>query len=365
MLWILLIFLLPYLILIVRICLALAQVRLFIPDSSHERFVSVVIACRNEEHNLPGLVKHIADQDYRPDLFEVLLVDDNSDDKTFETATGLKNIQNLVVIHNSGKGKKAALRTGITAARGEIIITTDADCTMGRKWLSTIVSFFEERHPDLIISPVSPEGGKGLFHKFQELEFLSLQGITAGSALSRNPVMCNGANLAFTKELYLQCSHSLHDELPGGDDIFLLHAAKKDPGKVISWLESHEAMVFTGTRPSLKSFLSQRARWISKAGSYNDGLTILTGLVTFMAIILEMSLLIAAIFVPVLLKMFFVAFMVKTAADSCLLFNTARRYGKKSLLFIVPLAEIIYPFYVTAVILFPVFSGTQFKKVWS
>ena len=361
MYWLVLIFLLPYLFLISKIYLKLKGLKPFKPSGIHTKFVTVVAACRNEEDNLPIILKHLAGQEYDQDLFEVIIVDDNSSDNTFETVSSFTGIKNLAVIRNSGKGKKQALRTGIAAARGDLLITTDADCRMESCWLKTIVSFSGENKPDMIILPVAPAEGKTLPGKFQELEFLSLQGITAGTALGKDPVMCNGANLSFTKKLYQECSHDLHDELASGDDVFLLHKAKKEKGNSILWLESPGAMVKTLPAPSLGSFLKQRARWISKAGAYRDASTVILGLATFFAICLQAGVMTAGIFDPAFIPLFLVVFVLKSAADSFILFNTAKRYKRMGLMYIFPLAEIIYPFYVLAVIIYSVIRG---KKVW-
>lgn len=349
--WLLLIIIIPYLYLLIRIYKHLIWIKPYHPQSDEARFISVVVACRDEEQNLPVLLKHLSEQDYNPDFFEVLVIDDNSSDNTFVTASKYKGIKNLIVLKNNGKGKKSAIRTAVAASTGSFIVTTDADCTMGPGWLKTIASFFEANKPDLIICPAELKGGRGFFQRFQEIEFLSLQGITAGTALSGNPVMCNGANLAFTKEIFNKYSGNLHDELISGDDVFLLHAVKSNPVNRIMWLESSEAEVKTGAAGTILSFLKQRSRWISKAGAYKDKYTRILGIVTFVTICLQLLLLIAGIFNTLFLWVFTAAFLLKSIPDYLILLNTTRRYGRKSLMRVFLPAQVIYPFYVVAVIL--------------
>ena len=136
-------------------------------------------------------------------MFEIIIVDDNSTDGTAEAFYAFKLTDNIHLISNNGKGKKEAIKTGIMKASGKLIMTTDADCRMGSSWIGTVAAFYEEHKPDMIISPVQIESSPGFFGRFQELEFLSLQGITAGTAYGGNGTMCNGANLSFTKEAYL------------------------------------------------------------------------------------------------------------------------------------------------------------------
>jgi biofilm PGA synthesis N-glycosyltransferase PgaC len=350
--WLLLAFIVPYIFILLRIFRGLKKIKPYIPDKDHSLFVSVIVACRNEEKRLPLLLKDIARQSLSPNLFELIIVDDNSYDSTINIASGFTGIKNLKVLKSPGKGKKKALRTGIGASSGSLVITTDADCSMDNSWMETIVSYYCYNKPDIIICPVRLENGKGFFHRFQQLEFLSLQGITAGTAIIGNPVMCNGASLAFRKELYLKHSGNLHDELASGDDIFLLHSIKRESPKKILWLESPSAIVTTGSSDTLHAFLTQRARWISKTGYYTDRLTKLLAIVTFVTILLQTFLLAGGLFSPGLLLVFLAFFVLKSLTDYLILENVAIRYGETTLLRWFLPSQIIYPFYIIAVVLY-------------
>jgi len=350
--WLLLLFIIPYIYILVRIYLSLKNINRFNAETNCKIFVSVIAACRNEEKELPGLLSDIADQIFNHDLFELIIVDDNSTDSTLEIASGFKRIKNLKVLKNTVKGKKGAIRTGVDASDGALVITTDADCRMGNTWLKTIVSYFAFDNPDMIICPVKLESSKGFFRRFQELEFLGLQGITAGTAADFNPVMCNGANLAFKKESYLKHAGNLHEELLSGDDIFLLHNIKRESGNRILWLESDEAIVTTRLSDTLFSFFRQRARWISKSGSYNDIFTVVLAIVTFVTISVQILLLVGGIFLHELLLVFGVYSILKSFPDFLILFNTSERYGKKDLMKWFLPSQLVYPFYVLAVVLF-------------
>lgn len=349
--WLFLIILIPYIHFLVRIYSSLLKIKTYHPEKNPDIFVSVIVACRDEEKNLPFLLSDISGQVYSPDLFEVIIVDDNSSDSTFKVASGFNKIRNLKVLKNAGIGKKTGIKTGIKASTGTLIITTDADCRMGNNWLRTIVSFQCENDPEMIICPVKLDSDRGFFQSFQELEFLSLQGITAGTASSGNPVMCNGANLAFLKEAYLKYSNNLHYELASGDDVFLLHNIKRGRRNKIMWLESESAMVTTRASETLPSYIRQRARWISKAGSYSDRFTKILAIVTFVTILVQLLLLTFGLFLPGLLWVFAVFFVLKSIPDTIILSNTARRYDKTHLMRWFVLSQLIYPAYVlTAVI---------------
>ena len=82
--------------------------------------VSVVIPTRNEAENLPVVMARLPDG-----LFEVLVVDGGSTDGTADVALDLRD--DVRVVHQTGQGKGNALSTGLAAARGDILVTLDAD----------------------------------------------------------------------------------------------------------------------------------------------------------------------------------------------------------------------------------------------
>lgn len=355
--WIILGLLIPYIYILLNVYRNLLKIKPFVAGTSQGTFVTIIAPCRNEEINLPLLLENLASQDYPRDAFEVIVIDDNSGDSTPAAARGFTGIPNLRVIRNDGRGKKAAIMAGVRLASGNIIITVDADSRMKPSWLRTIVSFYEKEKPEMVICPVMLSEGKVFFHRFQELEFLSLQGITAGTAAAGDPVMCNGANLLFTKKTFQKHSADLHEELISGDDIFLLHGIKKDKNARILWLESEYATVTSKTTLSVRSFLSQRARWISKAGAYSDKSTRLLALATLTAVLLQFSTFIGGILSIEFLKVFAAAYIFKSLPDYLILRNTTSRYGKKSLMRLFFISQLIYPFYVLAVISASISSG--------
>lgn len=348
--WLLLIFIIPYVYLLLNIFLKLKKIPPYTASAESGEFISVVIPCRNEKKYLPRLLKCIEDQDQNCDLFEVIIVDDNSIDSTYALASAYKGIKNLRVLKNNGSGKKQAIMEGVSASRGRFIITTDADCMPGKKWISTIAAFVREYKSDIVICPVMLESKPGFLSRIQELEFLSLQGVTAGAASAGRPVMCNGANLAFRKDTFRLNAKSLHYEVPSGDDVFLLHGIKKDPDAKISWLESGEAIMETSLSETLKEYVIQRSRWISKARFYEDRDTIILGLVTFCAVVIQLFTLIAGIFSTLFLAVFAIIFLLKSLPDFLILRNTTRRYGKAHLMRWFLPCQLMYPFYVVTVI---------------
>jgi glycosyltransferase involved in cell wall biosynthesis len=357
--WFTLILIIPYIYKLFRIYGGLKKIKPFRPRYIPEIFVSVIVACRNEEINLPFLLSDIALQDYNQELFELIIIDDNSSDSTFDIASGYKNIKNIKVLKSRESGKKKAIKCGVEASTGDILITTDADCRAGRGWLKNIVSFYAENKPEMIIGAVGMKGTDGFFQYFQQLEFMSLQGITAGSAMTGSPVMCNGANLAFTRESYLNNVENMHYDKVSGDDVFLLHSLKEKKGNKIMWIESDDSLVRTCTSETILSFFRQRARWISKAGAYRDFDTISLAMVTLVTIMLQPFLLIAGMFDPQFLPVLPAAFILKSIPDYLILRNTTSRYGNRKLMRWFLPSQICYIFYVLTLIPGAIIRGNR------
>jgi hypothetical protein len=181
---------------------------------------------------------------------------------------------------------------------------------------------------------------------------MSLQGITAGSVMAGKGIMCNGANLAFTREAYISQIDNLHPELTTGDDVFMLHGLKKEIESRILWLESADTIVSTSSSSSVSSFLIQRKRWISKWNAYHDGFTILTGIATFAATLVQFYAFISVFFNLSFIWLFLTILVLKSIPDFLILQNTTTRYGKSNLMRWFLPAQLIYPFYVIAVILY-------------
>ena len=234
--------------------------------------ISVIIPARNEEENIGKLLSSIEKQTYPKHLFEVIVVDDHSTDNT-ATIVNSYSFAKLIKLEldNINSYKKKAIETGITAASGDLIVTTDADCIVQENWLKTIAAFKEKANAVFITAPVVMEYGSGLLQIFQSLDFLVLQGITAASVQKRIHNMCNGANLAYERKAFFEVNgFSGIDHIASGDDMLLMQKiAQQFPGK-ISYLLSKDAIVTTEAPKTWKEFFSQRIRWASKATNYND-----------------------------------------------------------------------------------------------
>jgi cellulose synthase/poly-beta-1,6-N-acetylglucosamine synthase-like glycosyltransferase len=103
------------------------------------------------------------------------------------------------------------------------------------------------------------------------MDFMTLQGITGASVQKNILSMCNGANLAYEKEIFTRVNGFAGiDHIASGDDMLLMHKIwKQNPGKV-HYLKSPDAIVTTQPMKTWNDFFDQRIRWASKATKYDD-----------------------------------------------------------------------------------------------
>jgi len=303
--------------------------------------ISVIIAAKNEESNLNALISDLQSLDYPKEKLEIIIVDDHSTDAT---ARLIKEAEGINYLLSDGNGKKKALAIGLKQSSGELILTTDADCKVQTEWLRAYAEKYLEEKPDFIIGQVKPDHQKSLLSSFSEIEFYSLQAVTAGLALAGKAVLCNGANLAFRKEAISNYSKSVKSDIASGDDIFLLHSVKRNKGK-IAWLNNTQATVTTRLPGRIKDFFRQRSRWTGKSVYYKDFDTIFVGLSTLIA---NISIIAALVFLIINIDTWplFVAFsLARILTEIMLLSSYLKKPEKLRLLLLhIPLS-LLYPIY--------------------
>ncbi len=253
--------------------------------------VSILIPARNEAANIGNLLHDLTQQIYPSALLEVIVIDDFSEDKTFDICQqyAIKHpfikvfrLQDLLPENIPTEAyKKKAIEAAVQRAAGKLIITTDADCRLQQHWIHSIVSFYEKEQCALIAAPVGYYKEKTKFQHFQALDFCGMQAITAASLSMKIFNMANGANLAYEKQAFLAVNgYQDIDKKASGDDMLLVYKiAKRFPDKV-RFLKNKAAIVLTEPMHTLQDFLQQRFRWTSKSASYQDKrITIILGLV--------------------------------------------------------------------------------------
>ncbi len=327
--------------------------------------VSVVIAAKNEEENIVKPLQSLANQSFDKSDFEVIVIDDNSTDRTFEVVSDfIKGHCDLRIrlFKADGSGKKQAISQALHLAENEVVMVTDADCELPGRWIENTVAFMTANELKMVLGSVLLSPCNTFFEKIQVLEHLSLIASTAGSAAIGMPVMCNGANMAYDRKSALEVEKYRTDmDIASGDDVFLMEQFVKHSGsRSVRFLMDTEAIVKTQSMPDLKSFFRQRRRWVSKTKAYTSWKIIATALVVLMFNLSIFGLFIGGFFHPAFFLVYALFILMKYMVDYPILrkitgFMEQRQLRRWAL----PL-EFVYPFYVV----FTAFSGIFSKVRW-
>jgi len=312
--------------------------------------VSIIIPVRNEGKHIEKLLRNIQSQSYPADKYDVIVIDDYSTDNTVSIINSL-NIPNVRVIPLKVEGeiyayKKMAITTGVNNSNAELIVSTDGDCSMDQHWLSSIVSFYTSNSFKLISSPVAFHNEKNWFEKIQTVEFQYLIGVGASCMRNGMPSTCNGANLAYTRELF----HEINgfegiDDIAFGDDELLLHKVYKHYPDGIGFNKNRNSIVYTYAKSNLNEFVEQRKRWAKKNANYFDK--------RLMAMVLSVFLMNVALFITIPFSFFYsdikdfllISFLIKLVFDGIFMFMLLKFFGKTRYILFAPIVLFFYIFY--------------------
>lgn len=367
-----------YFFLVSRLIYGFNKIKYFEPtDVIPKTAFTIVVPFRNEAKNLPKLLKSIANLNYPYRLIEIILVDDFSSDNSERVCIQwrIKNEQLdttlLENLHLSNSPKKDAIGRAMPIAKHDWIITTDADCTVNKNWLLTLDNYIqnnpEPSKPEMIVGAVVYKAKNNWFHHFQQLDLMSLQAVTIGSFGIGKPFMCNGANFAYTKKLFLQLDgFNGNEKMASGDDVFLLQKAIYATLEKVHYLKNSDVIVKTKPENNLYKLFMQRVRWASKSTGYKSSYAKFLAVVVLLmnlGLVVSFGLVVAAY---LNWQFLLIVFIIKYVVDYILLFksNTYLRKGK----FLMPIASsIVYPFFSSFVGIYSLFGsftwkGRRFKK---
>lgn len=258
-----------------RILRGLKTLKPFSNEKLPHEFISIIIPFRNEAENILANLKSIELQLYPTEKYEVIYVNDSSDDNSFDILN--QNIKNdnvrLLTVPNDyslNAHKKKAVRYGIENAKGEILVTTDADCVHNEEWLISLLSYFDSV-TGFVSGPVEFNSGGSLFGKFQKLEFAGLVITGAGLIGAGQPTICNAANIAYRKKVFDEVGGFKDNmNLSSGDDELLMQKIHKDTDFKVRFCINSNAIVKTNPNKTIGDFYQQRKRWASKGLFYGD-----------------------------------------------------------------------------------------------
>ncbi|WP_337872981.1 glycosyltransferase [Ignavibacterium sp.] len=272
--------LIHYLFFLIKIYFGLNKLSVKTNEQIVDEYVSVLIPFRNEEKFILRILNSLESQNYPEDKFEVIFIDDNSIDNSksiLEKNIKKKNFRVISVPNDYSRKahKKRAIRYGIENSKGEIIVTTDADCVHPKSWLKSLLSFMD-KETGFVSGPVEFFSSNKFFEQLQKLEFAGLVITGAGLIGSNSPIICNAANIVYRRKAFDEVGgFSFQMNLSSGDDELLMQKIFRDTDYKISFALDKDAIVKTESNSSLKQFYNQRKRWASKGLFYKNKFLIL------------------------------------------------------------------------------------------
>lgn len=333
-------------------------------DWHPQQEVSLVIPFRNEVKHLPGIIADLLAQDYPAHLFSVLLVNDHSTDGSREVVRSITEKHGhfaLLDLPAGKSGKKEAIAFALSKVSSSWVMQTDADCRVGSGFLSSNMSHQLLHSSDLVAGMVSTGQARGGFlEAFERLDLLALNACGAGSFAVERPIMCSGANLLYSMDLYRESRIFDPSALvQSGDDMFLLIAARKLRRRV-SFNVSKESLVLTAPAEGVFTLIRQRIRWGAKSVHYGmAGIQSVALLVSLVSLLIWLSPL--WIFLrPELWEWILGGMGLKLLVDFLIIFAASRKTGQTlTLWWYLPVA-LLHPLYMAAVIL----GSFQGKSTW-
>jgi cellulose synthase/poly-beta-1,6-N-acetylglucosamine synthase-like glycosyltransferase len=227
--------------------------------------VTIVVAARNEEKNILNCLNSLNDVQYNEEKIEIVIVNDNSSDKTGELIEGfIKDKPKFKMLMPEGQigklnGKANALALAIKNSSNEIILTTDADCTVPPSWAKIIASYYQ--NDVVVVCGYTTQKDFSAFTGMQAVDFIYLLGVAAGTINFNKPLSCIGNNMSYRRSAYNAVGG--FEALPFSvteDSQLMLKIAQLENSKVIYPLEN-DALVVSEPCPNLASLFWQKKRW--------------------------------------------------------------------------------------------------------
>jgi len=228
--------------------------------------VSVIIAVRNGEKNLPQLLNSLKNQTYNGKM-EFLIVDDESTDKTFNIIHEFVKVDVRFKYFSSKGGndklafKKRALDSGIKNAQFDRLLFTDVDCIIQYLWVESMMLDYTDE-TDYLIGYSETTDTTTSASAFQKTDFFMLLSAARGMVNNKSAWACSGQNQGYRKSLYNSVGGftKIADQLQGDDSLFLLLCRKVKTINV-NFATSPGSFVISRSELTWSTFFMQRIRW--------------------------------------------------------------------------------------------------------
>jgi len=226
---------------------------------------TVIVAARNEENNILRCMQSLNNLIYPKNKLEIIIVNDNSTDRTGEIINEyIKDKPKFKSVVPTGqignmKGKANAIANAVKISTGEIILTTDADCSVSETWAETICSYYKE--DVALVCGYTNQKDSGVFSGIQSVDFIYLLTVAGGTINLGKPLSCIGNNMSYRRSVY--------DEIGGYENIpfsvtedfqMLMSMHKLKKYKIIYPIDKG-ALVTSQPCNDVKTLYRQKKRW--------------------------------------------------------------------------------------------------------
>jgi hypothetical protein len=311
--------------------------------------VSVIVAARNEESTISACLESLRAQDYPAERFEIVVVDDHSTDATFRAAEGAGAGQSVPMRAVrateclSGVGpKKNALAFGIEHSAGEILLFTDADCRVPRRWIRAMIEHYDPS-TGAVAGAVLPVQSAGFGLSLWWLERLLVHYSAAAAIGWGSPASASGGNLSYRRSVYEQLGGIARLDVSSGDDDLMVQAIAR-AGWRVRFASGRDSLVTEDRTPNAARHFSAAVRHQSTVPYYPwhwrvaFALSVVSGALTLFTVAAAVSHLVSWWYVAALLGLRSVI-----EAPAARLF--ARRLGAPLTMARFVLGEVLLPFY--------------------
>jgi cellulose synthase/poly-beta-1,6-N-acetylglucosamine synthase-like glycosyltransferase len=226
---------------------------------------TVVVAARNEEKNILRCLESLDELIYPEGKLEILMVDDKSTDRTGEIIDnfirGKTRFKKIITKEEIGKlrGKTNALANALEVAKGDIILTTDADCAVLPTWVYSTAKYYQ---PDVAaVNGYTTQETFNGFSGMQSIDFIYLLTVAAGTTNLNIPITCIGNNMSYRRDAYHEVGGYEKLDFSVTEDFVLIRAIHKLKKYKIIFPFNPDGVVTSLPCEDLKELYRQRKRW--------------------------------------------------------------------------------------------------------
>lgn len=289
--------------------------------------VSILIAARNEEHNILHCLQAISALDYPPEKVEVLIGDDGSTDRTRELVEQfIKDKPGYTCIPitktvGKARGKANVLAQLAHHATADIFLFTDADIRVPRSWVKAMITALDDKVG--IITGLTTVAGNSLFERLQRMDWLYSLGLMQVFSDLNMPVTAMGNNMLLTRQAYEAAGGFESIKFSITEDIAIFNQVLRH-GYGFRNVFDRSVLALSAPATSFGALLEQRKRWMR--GS------------VYLPVYMFAIFVLHSAYYPVLLPFFFQAsvgiatgiFLVKLLLQSLYLHICLRRLGRSA-----------------------------------